>query len=106
MNVSHNYIVQRCGFCCKIGNRLFYGDKQWGRDTVKESLRTAPVRLIFRRSAGRRRFGPIFLHYRISRGDSRYTGLQALSPALWQAAAGGIGIDLANLARSLTVGAA
>ena len=55
------------------------------------------MRLISRRSAGNRRFGPIFLHNRISRGDTRYTGLQALSPAPWQTAAAGIGTDLANL---------
>ena len=55
------------------------------------------MRLISRRSAGNRRFGPIFLHNRISRGDTRYTGLQALSPAPWQTAAAGTGTDLANL---------
>ena len=62
-----------------------------------QALKTASVRLISRRSAGNRRFGPIVLHNRISRGDTRYTGLQALSPASWQTAAAGIGTALANL---------
>ena len=57
----------------------------------------APVWLISRRSAGNRRFGPILLHNRIFRGDTRYSGLQALSPAPWQTAAAGIGTALANL---------
>ncbi len=68
-----------------------------------QALKTASVRLISRRSAGNRRLGPIFLHNHISRGDTRYTGLQALSPAPWQTAAAGIGTDLANLGgRSLS----
>ena len=53
--------------------------------------------MIFRRSAGDRFFGPIFLHNRIPRGNTRYTGLQALSPAPWQTAAAGISAALANL---------
>ncbi len=53
--------------------------------------------MVSRRSAGDRRLGPIFLHNRIPRGNTRYTGQQALSPAPWQTATAGIGAALANL---------